>query len=47
MPRCRPVERGEGEMVDIAVAETVGGAGAGAVNILRSPAGGADEVREA
>jgi hypothetical protein len=33
MPRCRPVERGEGETGDMGVAETVGAAGAGAVNM--------------
>ena len=42
MPRCRPVDRDEDAAVAMAVAETVGGAGAGAVNILKSPAGGAD-----
>lgn len=35
MPRCRPVERAEGETGGMGVAETVGaaGAGAGAVNM--------------
>lgn len=35
MPRCRPVERGEGETGDmgVAVVETVGLLGAGAVNM--------------
>lgn len=33
MPRCSPVERGEGETGDMGVAETVGAAGAGAVNM--------------
>jgi hypothetical protein len=33
MPRCRCVGR-EGELVDMAVAATVGAAGAGAVNII-------------
>ena len=34
IPRCNPVEREEGETDDIGVAETVGAAGAGAVNIV-------------
>lgn len=33
MPRCRPVERGEGETGDMGVAETVGAAAAGVVNM--------------
>jgi hypothetical protein len=33
MPRCRPVERGEGETGDMGVAETVGVVGAGAANM--------------
>lgn len=37
MPRCRPVDRGEGRVEDMDVADTVGGAGAGAVNIIVSP----------
>ena len=34
IPRCNPVERGEGETDDMGVAETVGAAGAEAVNIV-------------
>jgi hypothetical protein len=44
MPRCTPVGREEGELVDmaVAVAATVGGAGAVVVNIT-SPVSGVGE----
>jgi hypothetical protein len=49
MPRCRPVGRDEGEceVVEMAVAATVGAAGAGAVNIVDYRVAHTSEMPEA